>query len=104
MIGSLRYRSISNRERLQNEIQLAFNSVAQYDAGITVDIGRASQTDSAAMKTIEGVGAQSEVNRSIGERREDGGGRIKVLPRGALASVAERRGVERSEGVERRAK
>ena len=52
MIRNLRHRSVSNRERLQNEIQLAFNSVAQYDAGISVDIGRAAQTDSAAMKTV----------------------------------------------------
>ena len=52
MIRNLGHRAVSNRERLQNEIQLAFNTVAQYDAGITVDIGRAAQTDSAAMKTI----------------------------------------------------
>ena len=52
MIKNLGHRSFSNRERLQNEIQLAFNTVAQYDAGITVDIGRAAQNDSAAMKTI----------------------------------------------------
>ncbi|RYP48253.1 hypothetical protein DL769_011224 [Monosporascus sp. CRB-8-3] len=52
MIRNLRHRSFSNRERLQNEIQLAFNTVAQYDAGISVQIGRAAQLDGAAMKTV----------------------------------------------------
>ncbi|KAH6645075.1 hypothetical protein BKA67DRAFT_595993 [Truncatella angustata] len=45
MIESLRGRSISNEKRLQNEIQLAFNIVA-------LQMGRATQTDSAAMKTV----------------------------------------------------
>ncbi|KAH8664804.1 hypothetical protein BGZ61DRAFT_431514 [Ilyonectria robusta] len=48
----LRCRSSSNKERLQNEIQLAFNVVAEYDADISLQIGRATQSDSAAMKTI----------------------------------------------------
>jgi Mg2+ and Co2+ transporter CorA len=52
MLDSLRHRSSSNKERLMNEIQLAFNTIAQYDSGISVDIGRAAQIDSAAMKTI----------------------------------------------------
>ncbi|KAK7417092.1 hypothetical protein QQZ08_011751 [Neonectria magnoliae] len=52
MIDSLRLRASSNKERLMNEIQLAFNTVAQYDSGISVQIGRATQSDSAAMKTI----------------------------------------------------
>jgi Mg2+ and Co2+ transporter CorA len=52
MLNSLRHRSSSNKERLMNEIQLAFNTVAQYDSGISVEIGRAAQIDSAAMKTI----------------------------------------------------
>lgn len=30
----------------------AFNTVAQYDSGIVVRIGKAAQKDSAAMKTI----------------------------------------------------
>jgi Mg2+ and Co2+ transporter CorA len=51
-ITSLRYRSNSNEKRLQNEIQLSFNTVAQHDAGITLEIGRATQMDSATMKTI----------------------------------------------------
>ncbi|KAJ5362540.1 hypothetical protein N7541_003384 [Penicillium brevicompactum] len=42
-LANLRHRAASNEKRLQNEIQLAFNSVAQYNAG---------QTDSRAMKTI----------------------------------------------------
>ncbi|KAI1467641.1 uncharacterized protein F4812DRAFT_430290 [Daldinia caldariorum] len=52
MLSNLRHRSISNRERLQNEIQLAFNTVAQYDAGISVQIGRAAQLDGAAMRKV----------------------------------------------------
>ncbi|KAJ5774432.1 hypothetical protein N7457_009328 [Penicillium paradoxum] len=51
-ISNLRFRSISNEKRLQNEIQLAFNTVAQHDAGVTLEIGRATQIDSATMKTI----------------------------------------------------
>lgn len=54
-LGSLQHRSLSNEKRLQNEIQLAFNSVAQYDAGISVELGRAAQSDSAAMRTISFV-------------------------------------------------
>ncbi|KAM0215124.1 hypothetical protein ACHAQD_008450 [Fusarium lateritium] len=45
ILQSLRCRASANKERLHNEIQLGFNSVA-------VDIGRATQSDSAAMKTI----------------------------------------------------
>lgn len=52
LLSSHRCRSVSNKERLLNEIQLAFNTVAQYDAGISVQIGRAAQSDSAAMKTV----------------------------------------------------
>ncbi|KAL2865226.1 uncharacterized protein BJX67DRAFT_359028 [Aspergillus lucknowensis] len=51
-IGSLHYRSISNEKRLQNEIQLAFNTVSQHDAAVTVEISRAARSDSAAMKTL----------------------------------------------------
>jgi Mg2+ and Co2+ transporter CorA len=51
-IANLRSRSISNEKRLQNEIQLAFNTVAQHDSSITLEIGRATQLDSATMKTI----------------------------------------------------
>ncbi|KAJ6044428.1 hypothetical protein N7460_005783 [Penicillium canescens] len=51
-IANLRSRSISNEKRLQNEIQLAFNTVAQHDSSITLEISRATQLDSATMKTI----------------------------------------------------
>ena len=44
-IEGLRLRSISNKERLQNEIQFSFNVVAQ-------NINRAVQSDSSAMKTV----------------------------------------------------
>ena len=52
MLSSLQSRSLSNKKRLLNEIQLAYNVVAQYDSRISVEIGRAAHTDSAAMKTI----------------------------------------------------
>jgi hypothetical protein len=52
MLSSLQSRSTSNKERLVNEIQLAFNIVGQYDTRISLEIGRAAQVDSAAMKTI----------------------------------------------------
>ncbi|OTA93980.1 hypothetical protein M434DRAFT_282659 [Hypoxylon sp. CO27-5] len=52
VISNLRHRAASNRKRLENEIQLAYNTVAQYDAEISVRIGRAAQMDSAAMKTV----------------------------------------------------
>jgi hypothetical protein len=52
MLRSLHLRSGSNKERLQNEINLAFNIVAQYDARTSVDISRSTQSDSAAMKSI----------------------------------------------------
>ncbi|CAG8418485.1 unnamed protein product [Penicillium salamii] len=51
-IANLRHRSTSNEKRLRNEIQLAFNTVAQHNAGTSVEIGRAAQIDSSAMKTI----------------------------------------------------
>lgn len=52
MFISLKHRSASNQARLQNEIQLSFNIVAQSDARTSVEIGRAAQKDSAAMKTV----------------------------------------------------
>ncbi|CAG8313000.1 unnamed protein product [Penicillium salamii] len=51
-IGSLQHRSMSNQLRLQNEIQLAFNIVAQHDTSVTVDISQAARSDSATMKTL----------------------------------------------------
>jgi Mg2+ and Co2+ transporter CorA len=52
MLTSLRHRSESNKQRLVNEIQLAFNTVAQYDSRLSLKIGQAAQVDSRAMKTI----------------------------------------------------
>ncbi|KAM0324760.1 hypothetical protein ACHAQA_007723 [Verticillium albo-atrum] len=52
MLESLRCRSSSNKERLDNEMQLAFHTVAQYDSRTSVKIARAAQLDSAAMKTV----------------------------------------------------
>lgn len=69
MMKSLKSRAQANKERLLNEITLvrnslhflmitwlrlgkAFNTVAQYDSRISVQIGQAAQSDSAAMKTI----------------------------------------------------
>lgn len=52
MVRSLRYRAASNKECLSNEIQYAINTVTQYDSRVSVEIGRAAQFDSAAMKTI----------------------------------------------------
>ncbi|KAJ5318746.1 hypothetical protein N7476_005166 [Penicillium atrosanguineum] len=51
-IGSVRQRSISNEKRLQNEIQLSYNVIAQHDAGTTVEISRAAHSDSATVKTL----------------------------------------------------
>ena len=49
---SLKARSASNRDRLLNEIQLAYNVVSQYDSQTSVAIGRATQYDSFSMRTI----------------------------------------------------
>ncbi|KAK8036684.1 Amino acid/polyamine transporter I [Apiospora rasikravindrae] len=52
LLKGLRWRSKANEKRLQNEIQLAFHMVTQYDSGVSVAIGKAAKEDSAAMKTI----------------------------------------------------
>jgi Mg2+ and Co2+ transporter CorA len=44
-LASLRHRSIANEKRLQNEIQLTFQTVARHDALVMMD-------DSAALKTL----------------------------------------------------
>ena len=44
-LGSLRHRSIANEKRLQNEIQLTFQTVARHDALVMMD-------DSAALKAL----------------------------------------------------
>ncbi|KAI1747463.1 hypothetical protein F4782DRAFT_422868 [Xylaria castorea] len=51
-ISSLRCRSTSSEKRMLNEIQLAFNTVAQHDASTSVKIGLATQSDSVTMKSI----------------------------------------------------
>jgi Mg2+ and Co2+ transporter CorA len=58
-ITNQRHRSSSNEKRLQNEIQLAYNTVSQADAKTSVEISQSSmkishaaQIDSSAMKTI----------------------------------------------------
>jgi Mg2+ and Co2+ transporter CorA len=43
---------VSNQLRIQNEIQLTFNIVGQYDTKVTVDISRAAGSASAIMKTL----------------------------------------------------
>ena len=52
MLDSLQCRSKSNKERLQSEISLAFNTVSQNDARASIGIALAAQVDSGAMKTI----------------------------------------------------
>ncbi|KAI9802879.1 MAG: hypothetical protein M1833_001478, partial [Piccolia ochrophora] len=51
-IQGLRLRSIANKDRLLNEIQLSFNIVAQNIASTSIAIDRALQSDSSALKTI----------------------------------------------------
>lgn len=50
MLANLRCRAASNKERLDNEIQLTFNKVAQNDASHSLEIGRAARLDSKSMK------------------------------------------------------
>lgn len=52
LLVCLFHRSDSNQKRLQNEIALAFNTVAQHDSGISVKIAHETRSDSASMKTI----------------------------------------------------
>lgn len=52
LLNSLRHRSSSNKERLFNEIQLAFNRVSQFDSGVSLQISNATLSDSTAMRTI----------------------------------------------------
>ncbi|KAJ5763027.1 hypothetical protein N7533_001708 [Penicillium manginii] len=51
-LTSLRHRSTANEKRLANEIQLAFNTVAQHDASLSVKISHAMMSDSTALKTL----------------------------------------------------
>ncbi|KAI6367828.1 hypothetical protein MCOR25_004793 [Pyricularia grisea] len=52
VLRSFRLRAQANKERLQNEIGLAFNNIAQQNALLAVEIGRATRTDGLAVKTI----------------------------------------------------
>ncbi|MCJ1309542.1 hypothetical protein MMC25_003202 [Agyrium rufum] len=56
LLTCLRLRSEAIEARLRNEINLAFNLVAQYDARSAVQISANTATDSAAMKTISVLG------------------------------------------------
>ncbi len=94
MMKSFRGRAQANKERLLNEITLvswsgltkhhgfakdaqAFNTVAQYDSRIAVQIGQAAQYDSAAMKTIAFLtlaflpATFISVNNTYGKRHEE---------------------------------
>ncbi|KAJ5999968.1 hypothetical protein N7481_000377 [Penicillium waksmanii] len=51
-LTSLRHRSTANEKRLAHEIQLAFNTVAQHDASLSVKISHAMMSDSTALKTL----------------------------------------------------
>ena len=51
-IQGLRLRSISNKDRLQNEIQFSFNMVAQNIARTSTNINGIIQSDSSVMRTI----------------------------------------------------
>ncbi|KAF2820940.1 hypothetical protein CC86DRAFT_471078 [Ophiobolus disseminans] len=52
MLRNLLLRSQSNKERLQNEIALAYNMIAQRDSQVMTGLGEAARLDSGAMKTI----------------------------------------------------
>ncbi|OBT42429.1 hypothetical protein VE00_05993 [Pseudogymnoascus sp. WSF 3629] len=56
LLRCLYLRSKALEERLRNEINLAFNTVAQHDSRIAVLIGKSTQADSAAVKTISVLG------------------------------------------------
>jgi len=51
-IESNRQRSASNKARLANEIQLTFHMSAEYDSRTSVDIAKATRSDSADMRTV----------------------------------------------------
>lgn len=52
VLRSFSLRAQANKERLQNEIGLAFNNIAQENALLAVEIGRATRTDGLAVKTV----------------------------------------------------
>ncbi|KAL9112360.1 MAG: hypothetical protein Q9187_007783, partial [Circinaria calcarea] len=51
-IRNLKFRSESNQQRLQAEITLAYNTIAERDSKVMVAIGKAAKNDSTAMKTV----------------------------------------------------
>ena len=51
-IQGLRLRSISNKDRLQNEIQLSFNMAAQNIASASMSTNQIIQSDSSVMRTL----------------------------------------------------
>ncbi|KAK2756213.1 hypothetical protein FQN54_005621 [Arachnomyces sp. PD_36] len=55
-LWALKRRSESLYERLQNEINLAFNLISQRDSQIAVQVGQYAQKDSNMMKTMAAVG------------------------------------------------
>ncbi|KAF3034656.1 hypothetical protein E8E12_000961 [Didymella heteroderae] len=52
MMRNLHARSQSNRDRLQSEIALAYNMIAQRDSRTMTELGNAARFDSRAMRTI----------------------------------------------------
>ncbi|KAF1833406.1 hypothetical protein BDW02DRAFT_623654 [Decorospora gaudefroyi] len=52
MLRNLLLRSQSNKERMQNEIALAYNMIAQRDSQVMTGLGEAARRDSGAMRTI----------------------------------------------------
>ncbi|KAF9691615.1 hypothetical protein EKO04_010517 [Ascochyta lentis] len=52
MLQNLLLRSQSNKERLKNEIALAYNMIAQRDSSVMTGLGEAAKRDSRAMRTI----------------------------------------------------
>ncbi|CAG5189834.1 uncharacterized protein ALTATR162_LOCUS12095 [Alternaria atra] len=52
MLRNLLLRSQSNKERLQNEIALTYNMIAQRDSQVMTGLGEAARRDSGAMRTI----------------------------------------------------
>lgn len=81
LLNCLYLRSKALQERLQNEINLvvfaishkrieliipqAFNTVAQHDSRIAVQIGKATQVDGAAMKTISMLGLAVKITSTL---------------------------------------
>ncbi|KAI0138986.1 hypothetical protein F4776DRAFT_45605 [Hypoxylon sp. NC0597] len=51
-LSSLRCRSTSNHQRLNNEIQLRFHTDSQYDSQVSVEISHSAKSDSASMRWI----------------------------------------------------